>query len=179
MDENLETPKTIEQLDTYIADAHAQKEKKATYFILSLLFPPFTIYLALFLSYRKKLLHVTLPAQLIFYSAITVVFNLVGLIGVSPPSNITQLGVVLDQKTDSLVTTLTILTTVLAFSSLLLGYYFKNKAKKAGILSPNSLWLLFLVLNLLVYGVIFLMLKEFSLFFGSIAPVINSGYQGL
>lgn len=179
MDENQQTPKTIEQLDTFIATSHEQKVNKATYFILSLLFPPFTIYLALFLSYRKKLLHVTLPAQLIFYSAITVVFNLVGLIGITPPSNITQLGVSPDQKTDSLVTTLTIVTTVLAFSSLLLGFYFKNKAKKEGTLNSNSLWILFLVLNLLVYGVIFLMIKEFSLFFGSIAPAINSGYQGL
>ncbi|MDO8261018.1 MAG: hypothetical protein Q7T50_06020, partial [Candidatus Magasanikbacteria bacterium] len=125
MEENLETPKTIEQLDTLIDKSKAQKEQKASYFILSLLSPPFTIYLALYLSWRRKLLFRTLPAQLIFYSAITVVFNLVGLVGVTPPSNITQLGVAADQKTDSLVTTLTIITTVLAFSSLLLGFYFK------------------------------------------------------
>ncbi len=175
----METPKTIGQLGTLIATSHEQKVNKATYFILSLLFPPFTIYLALYLSYCKKFLHVTLPAQLIFYSAITVIFNLIGLVGVSPPSSITQLGVVADQKIDSLVTTLTFLTTVLAFSSLLLGFYFKNKAKKEGSLNSNSLWLLFLALNLLVYGVIFLMFKEFSLFFGSIAPAVKNGYQGL
>jgi len=179
LDENLETPKTIEQLDTFIANAHDQKQNRATYIILSLLLPPFTIYLALFLSYRKKLLHVTLPVLLIFYSAITVVINLVGLINVGPPSNIAQLGVVANQKTDSQVTTLTILTTFLAFSSLLIGFYFRKKAKKDGNLSSNSLWMLFFVLNFLIYGVIFLMFKEASVLFSSISPAINNGYQGL
>jgi hypothetical protein len=179
LDENPEIPKTAEELNALIENAHLKKENRATYYILSLLFPPFTIYLALFLSFRKKLLYVTLPAQLIFYAAITVVFNLFGLIGVNPPSSAVQLGVTFDQKTNSQVMILTVVTTILAFFCLALGIYFKNKAKKDGSLTSGSLWVLFLALNLLVYGVVFLMLKEVSLLFGSIAPIVNNSYQGL
>lgn len=170
---------TVEDLNKILERAQGQVEDKATYFTISLLLPPLSIYLALLLSYRKKLLFKTLPAQLIFYSAIIVVFNLVGLVGVSPPSSVVQLGITFDQKTSSQVTVLTVLTTVLAFVCLGLGFYFKNKAKKEGVLRTNSLWLLFFALNLLVLGMGFLMYKEVSLLFGSIAPVVNSGYQGL
>lgn len=179
MDSNLESSQINQQFNALVAKQSEQKEQKATYFILSLLFPPFTIYLALFLSLRRKLLFITLPAQLIFYSAITFVFNLIGLVNINPPSTISQLGVEINQKTNSQATILTLATTIFALFGLVLGFYFKNKAKKDGFLSQNSLWLVFILLNILVYGVIFLMISEFSLLSGSLSPAINSGYQGL
>lgn len=169
----------LDELDSLIEKSKTQKEQKATYFILSSLMPPFTIYLVLFLSNRKKLLYKTLPALLIFYSAITVVFNLLGLIAVKPPSQATQLGITFDAKLNARVSALTIITTILALICLAIGFYFKNKAKKNLSLEPSALWILFLFLNLLVYGVIFLMFEEMALLFGSIAPAINTGYEGL
>ncbi len=172
-------PQTAADLEALIEKSKEQKQEKATYFILSALFPPFTIYLALFFSYRKKLLYKTLPFLLIVYSAITLVFNLVGLIPVGAPQQATQLGVTFDEKLNSEVRLLTILTTVLAAICLFVGFYFKNRAKKNLTLDTKSLWILFLFLNLLVFGVIFLMVKEASLLFSSIAPAVNSGYEGL
>ncbi len=174
-----ETPQVFKELDALIVKTQVQKEQRASYFILSLLFPPFTIYLALFLSYRRKLLYVTLPAQLIFYSVITLIFSLIGLLPINPPQQIMQLGVTVDPKINGQVLMWTIITTVLAVICLAAGYYFRNKAKKNGMLDSSSLWILFLFLNLLVYGVIFLMIKEASLLFSTIAPAINSGYPGL
>ncbi len=179
MEDTIQTPKNIDQLDAIIDNARVHKEQKASYIILSLLFPPFTIYLALFLSYRKKFLHVTLPAQLIFYSVITLVLNLLGLLPIQPPQQVTQLGLMVEPKINAQVTLWTVITTILALICLIVGYYFRNKAKKNGMLDSFSLWILFLFLNLLVYSVIFLMIKEASLLFGTIAPAINSGYQGL
>lgn len=176
---NQETPKTIAQLDTLIDNPLVQKEQKATYFILSAFLPPLTIYLALFFSYRKKLLYKTLPYLLIVYGAITLVFNLLGLISVGTPQQATQLGVTFDEKLNSEVKLLTIATTILAAICLLVGFYFKKRAKKNLALDTKSLWILFLFLNILIYGVIFLMFKESSLLFSSISPVVNSGYQGL
>lgn len=181
MNEVIETGgvQSLDELDALIEKSGTQKETKATYYILSSLFPPFTIYLALFLSSRKKLLYKTLPALLIFYSAITVVFNLFGLIAVKPPSQATQLGVTFDSHLNSQVTSLTIATTVLAVICLGAGFYFKNRAKKSLVLDATSLWVLFIFLNLLIYGVIFLMSKEFALLKASIQPVIDSSYDGL
>jgi hypothetical protein len=166
-----------------IADLEASiikpKEQKASYIILSLLFPPFTIYLALFLSWRRKLLFRTLPIQLIFYSAITLVFNIIGLLPISPPQQVTQLGVAVESKINGQVVLWTVITTVLAFICLAAGYYYRKRAKKDGMLDTSSLWILFLFLNLLVFGVILLVIKEASLLFSSISPAINSGYSGL
>lgn len=166
-------------LDTLIEKSKTQKEQKATYFILSALFPPFTIYLALYLSFRKNLLYKTLPYLLIFYSAVVLVFNIVGLIAVKPPSQATSLGVTFDSKLNSQILLWTILTTIIAFVCFIAGYYYRNKARKNSSLDSNSLWILFLFLNLLIFGVIFLMWKEVSLVSSSISPVINSGYEGL
>lgn len=174
-----QTPKNVDQLDALIDKTLVQKEQKASYIILSLLFPPFTVYLALFLSWRRKLLFRTLPIQLIFYSAVTLVFNVFGLLPIQPPQNVTQLGVTVDPKINGQVLMWTIITTVLAIICLAAGYYFRNKAKKNGMLDFSSLWILFLFLNLLIFGVIFLVLKEGSLLFSLIAPTFNSGYPGL
>ncbi len=179
LDADNETPQPIEDLNTLIVKTQVQKEQRASYFILSLLFPPFTIYLALFLSYRRKLLFRTLPIQLIFYSAITLAFNIIGLIPISPPQQVTQLGVTVDSKINGQVLMWTVITTILAVICLAAGYYFRSKAKKNGMLDSSSLWILFLFLNLLIYGVIFLMIKEGSLLFSLIAPTMISGYPGL
>ena len=177
--ENQIEVKTTADLDKLIEKSKAQKEQKATYFILSALFPPFTIYLSLYLSLRKNLLYKTLPYLLIFYAAVILVFNLVGLIGVRPPSQATSLGVTFDAKLNSQVTFWTVMTTLVAAICLGVGYYFRDKAKKNSALDTKSLWILFLFLNLLIFGVIFLMWKEVSLISSSISPIVNSSYQGL
>ena len=145
MDDNPAEPKTLEDLNNLVEDTKVKKEQKATYFTLSALLPPFTICLALYLSWRKKLLYKTLPYQLIFYSTITFVFNIFGLLSVKAPEQTTQLGVVFDPQVSAQVRFWTIITTVLALIRLIVGYYFKNKAKKNEGLDSTSLWISFFI----------------------------------
>lgn len=115
----------------------------------SILFPPFTLVVALYLAWRQKILYLVLPSITIFWSILTgfsvfliySALNPVLLISQAFPEKKTSLQ-------NSQIIILAILTIILAIVGVITGFYFRNKARKEFRLATNIILFLITILVL-------------------------------
>ncbi len=163
----------LDELDKLVLNN--QQKKKASvgsYLFLSFLLPPLTLYLALYLAFKKNLLSAALPVFCIAYSLGNLLVGLGQIFTIAVPRQlvgIAQFGAV---APNALVVILSNITLVLAALGTILGFYFRFKSKKVERLEKWTLWFLFILINLEIFLAIYLVTVEFSWLYNITAPSV-------
>ncbi len=150
------------------------------YVLLSLLFPPFTLYLALLFAWRKRHLYIILPNLTLVFSLLTLATTVLGLFPVNAPAKYTVVITGIDSKpVDWGVKILLYLTIFVSVIGTVFGFMLWRRAKREGTLSSKTLQLIFILLQIEIFLVSYLVYKEFVNLFASVSPLYKSAYEGL
>lgn len=150
------------------------------YVLLSLLFPPFTLYLALLFAWRKRHLYIILPNLTLVFSLLTLATTVLGLFPVNAPAKYADVITGIDAKpVDWGVKILLYLTIFVSVIGTVFGFMLWKRAKREGTLNSKTLRLLFILLNIEIFLVSYLVYKEFANLFVSVSPLYKSAYEGL
>lgn len=150
------------------------------YVLLSLLFPPFTLYLALLFAWRKRHLYIILPNLTLVFSLLTLATTVLGLFPVNAPAQYTAVIGSIDSKpVDWGVKILLYLTIFVSVIGTVYGLILWKRAKRESKLSSKTLWLLFILLNIEIFLFSYLVYKEFANLFAFVSPLYKSAYEGL
>lgn len=177
----LQPPQTVTDLDNMIAQTQ-QKVKVSVwgYVVLSLVFPPFTTIWAFYKANKKMVLPLVLPAITIAFSALIILSALSSRATVGIPEQLTKLGVGtntgVSQSALILVDNLTIL---LGIIGLLGGFYWRRKVKKETVLGGFAIWFMIAIIMIQMAVVSYLFYFVYQSAYSTIAPIINSKYQGI
>src|SRR3990167_1329833 len=136
MNNNIDHAKTIEDLDKIIEQSQKnQHQSVAGYVVGGLIFPPFTLIIALYLAWKRKLLYLFLPTinivnsllsllLIAFYvSSLSPILTLISIFGMDQASLQPQ---TLNFQVKIMIG-FAVLLTIFGFFS---GIFFRNKAKK-------------------------------------------------
>lgn len=172
---------TIEKFDEMVAQSREQRNiKSGKYLFLSLLFPPPTLYLALFFAWRRRHLYIVLPFLTFIYSLLTFLTAVIGLFPAKVPAQYTQSAIAIDSTPVSLgVKILLFLTIVISVVGTVFGFAFWRSAKTKNTLEKKLLWFIFIVLNVEMVLVIYVIWWETMQLYSTVAPIVKSGYPGL
>src|SRR3989344_7373019 len=147
MNNNINQPKTIEDLDKIIQQSQKKQHKSvAGYVVGGLIFPPFTLFIAIYLAWKRKLLYLFLPTINIVHSLLTLLLIALSISSLSPVMNLAS---ILEQPQTlnlqiKIIIGFAVLLTIFGFFS---GIFFRNKAKKENQLNKS---VIILLLGLLV-----------------------------
>ena len=145
MNNNIDHPKTIEDLDKIIEQKQVQKPAVWPYIIGSFIIPPFTLVAMLIITWRKGLLYLFLPTVTIFSSALTILLLFTSLL---PLLNLASAF----GNEYSIVNTQTIVVIIAAIVLVVVGFIsgiiLRNKAKKISGLNIIEKSFLFVILIL-------------------------------
>lgn len=135
-------PQTLEEL-TQLVEEKRQKQSTSVwgYLMGSLVLPPFSLIYVLTAAYRKNVLHLVLPAITILYSILALLNGLLTLSAAKYTALIP--GVVGGGKQNNSFLYLTLGLAVIGAG---LGFYFRNKCKRDGVLETNGLLIMIAVL---------------------------------
>lgn len=172
---------TIGQLDEMIAKSREDRNiKSGKYLFLSLLLPPITLYLALFFAWRKRHLYIVLPYLTFIFSLLTFITALIGLFPAKVPAQYTQAVSAIDSTPVNMsFKILLFLTIVLSVVGTVFGFALWRHAKTKNTLETKLLWFLFVILNVEIFLVIYLIYQETVQLFSTVAPIVKSSYPAL
>lgn len=168
---------TVEDLDRLIEKSKLQNRSVWSYLIISLILPPFTLYLALFLANCKKMLSSVLPTVTIGYSLVNLAAAFANIYSADIPSKLLAI-VPLETVKTSGYARWNFLALILCILGLGAGIYFKFKSKKDD-LDSRILWFLFILVNLQTFLVIYLLFAETLSLYNSASPQILNNFQGI
>lgn len=172
---------TIEQFDEVLAKSREERNiKSGKYLFLSLLFPPPTLYLALFFAWRSRHLYVVLPFLTFIFSIFVFLIGVVGLFPAKVPAQYTQEYSTIESNPVSLaIKILLFFTIVLSVIGIVFGFAFWRRAKTKNTLDNKLIWILFGVLSVEIISGIYLLYWLVMKIYSTVAPIVNSGYTGL
>lgn len=154
--DNGSVPKTIEDLDKLIKTSQERRQNSVWgYLLCSLIFPPFSLIVVLYLAWRRKVLHRVLPSLTIFEAILTGVIVVLIFWALNPILLLSKSFVEKQTTVNSRpVMLLQYLLIFLILISLVVGFFYKSKATKEQELSLNITLLLIgliILLNLFVF----------------------------
>lgn len=168
-------------LDYLVAKSQERSQiSSGKYVLLSLLFPPFTLYLALLFAWRKRHLYIVMPNLTFVFSLFTLVITVLGLFPVSAPPQYADIITSIDTKpVDREINVLLYLTIIVSAIGTVYGFILWRRAKRENALSSKILWLVFILLQIEIFLVSYLIYKEFMNLFSFVSPLYKSAYEGL
>lgn len=137
-------------LDTLLENAeNVNKTSVWGYIVWSLLIPPFSLILTLLFALRRGVFFVVLPSTTIAFSALAIISPVL-IYFLFGPIHIVTTQFTLRQNiySDPKLTITSMLLTFLAIAGVVLGIYFKKRAKHALTLGPLAVAILILILTL-------------------------------
>ena len=150
-----------------------KKPSVARYIFLSLLLPPFTLFLVIYLASRKKILHLAMPALCITFSLITFGINFAELFTVQVPQKLTQIGFNVQTVTGPQIKLAAYLLIGISAAGIAFGIYFRKKAGKEGYLGKNIILLLFGIMILETLLSFYIFYYTTSALYKVTAPIIQ------
>ena|SRR3990167_1801064 len=157
MNNDIDQPKTIEDLDKIIEQSQQNQHKSvAGYVVGGLIFPPFTLIIALYLAWKRKLLYLFLPTINIVNSLLSLLLIALAISSLSPFMNLAS---ILEQPQTlnlqiKIMIGFAVLLTIFGFFS---GIISRNKAKKENQLNKSMVILLLGVLAA-QYAIVYLII---------------------
>lgn len=173
-------PKSIEEFDQLIQVKKEEKKQSAVgYILLSLLFPPFTLFFALLLAWRKGVLDIILPSLVIVFSIFSLLIAFSQFYTVKIPQMLEGLGidfgtVVYSQN----VKLLSYLFMLLIVISLIVSIYYRLSVIKVGKLTGFAIWLLLGLMTLQIIAGIYIFIILSKSLFESVSPTFDT-FEGL
>lgn len=148
MDNNINQPKTLEDLDKIIEKTQTKQRKSIIgYVVGGLILPPFSLIIALFLAWRRNVLHLFLPTINIVNSLLSLVVIALSISSLNPvlilTSEFREGPVQLQTFQIKIMIGFAILLAILGFVS---GIIFRNKAIKENQLNKSIVILLLFIL---------------------------------
>lgn len=160
----------LDQLMTKLQEK--KKVSTAKYLLLSLVFPPFTLVLALYFAWRKQLLFAFLPVASISFSLLSILVTFGQFFPAQIPRALVEMGAIKnDIQLGGILTFCIYFTFALAIIGVVSGIYYRKKAGQDLTLSKNVQLLLFANISLQMILLIYILAAIGSILTTAITPV--------
>lgn len=159
-------------LDQLMTKLQEKKKVSTTkYLLLSLVFPPFTLVLALYFAWRKQLLFAFLPVASIAFSLLSILVTFGQFFTAQVPRALVEMGVIKDDvQLGGFLTFCIYFTFALAILGVVSGIYYRRRACRDLTLSKNVQSLLFANISLQVILIIYILGAVGSIVTKTITP---------